>query len=356
MCAETQCIASLRIVTHCVSKSLRPCVSTHSFGLQKIRGEAIRFTCQKLRKRNLIWIFLNFGHMKKDIITQEMRNLMEVIREQHDHILSHEGKIPQIELDILMGNVRKLYENLYELARLNENPIKHNTPPAPPDRNIHTDELIAGLPSVNIESIATDAHPIESPSASRDMVEVSELHKEQNQKVAYEHIQPEVLTAQLDTPVEEPREEISNEAVLPQAALAKERSREFSKPSAKAQATATLFDEPTTMSPSAHTSTSLYEKITASKEDKSIATKLQKNPVSDLKKSIGINEKFSFINELFDGDLNAYNSAIEKLNGSNNLDEANAFLQNELIEKYNWNGESDSFLKLRDLLDRRFTA
>jgi hypothetical protein len=143
---------------------------------------------------------------------------------------------------------------------------------------------------------------------------------------------------------------------LPQAALAKERSKEYSKPSAKAQTTATLFDEPSTMNPSAQASTSLYEKITASKEDKSIATKLQKHPVSDLKKSIGINEKFSFINELFDGDLNAYNSAIEKLNGSNNFDEAITFLQTELIVKYNWNGESESFLKLRDLVDRRFGA
>jgi hypothetical protein len=310
--------------------------------------------------------FLKFAPMNKDNISHELQNLMEVIREQQELIISHTGKIPQIEIDILMGNVRKLYEALSDLNKLNESFIKQSPPTPAPDRHTHTDELIAHITTGNGDSHAVTDGKSHSTEIHHQETQTSEItneisensnsrHKQETHThTTPNHIQPEALTAQLDTPVEEPREEISNEAVLPQAALAKERSREFSKPSSKAQTTATLFDEPTTMNPSAQASTSLYEKITAAKEDKSLATKLQKNPVSDLKKSIGINEKFSFINELFDGDLNAYNDAIEKLNSSSDHDAAVSFIQNDLISKYNWNGESESFLKLRNLVDRRF--
>jgi hypothetical protein len=144
--------------------------------------------------------------------------------------------------------------------------------------------------------------------------------------------------------------------VLPQANLSQERAKEFTKPSAKATPLATLFDEPETVADKFSGQASLYDKIAAAKEDKSIATKLQKNPVSDLKKSIGINEKFAFINELFDGNLNAYNEAIDKLNASNNLSEADAFLDGELAANHQWDKESQTYLNLKNLVERRFGA
>lgn len=267
--------------------------------------------------------------MNHQLLVNEIRSLSEVIREQQEIILSRQGKISRIETDILMSNLRKLYERWYALQKIsNELPAPDAVPPAPSS----TDELIAHIP---VPPAPTPL--VTAPTASSSIP-------------SGVHIQPESLVVHVDEPVATPPDEISEETVMPQAALAKNR-RETSR------SAATLFDEqPTAASGKFQSIPSLYDKISANKEDKSIATKLQKNPVSDLRKSIGINEKFAFINELFDGNQTAYNEAIDQLNGSAGHSEAIACIENDLIPKYQWNGESDSFLKLRNLIDRRFGA
>lgn len=266
--------------------------------------------------------------MNHQLLVNEIRSLSEVIREQQEIILTRQGKFSRIETDILMGNLRKLYERWYALQKIsNELPAPDAAPPAPSS----TDELIAHIPVPPAPTPVVTAPPVSSSIPSGV------------------YIQPESLVVHVDEPVVTPPDEISEETVMPQAALAKNRKETL-------KSAATLFDEPTAASVKFQSVPSLYDKISANKEDKSIATKLQKNPVSDLRKSIGINEKFAFINELFDGNQTAYNEAIDQLNGSAGHSEAIAYIENDLIPKYQWNGESDSFLKLKNLIDRRFGA
>lgn len=264
--------------------------------------------------------------MNHQLLVNEIRSLSEVIREQQETILSRQGKISRIETDILMGNLRKLYERWHALQKIAEEA------PSPEPVKSSTDELIAHIPV---------------PSAPMPVVTAPTASSSIPSGI---HIQPESLVVHVDEPVATPPNEISEETVMPQATLAKNRKETLKSP-------ATLFDEqPTIASEKFQSVPSLYDKISANKVDKSIATKLQKNPVSDLRKSIGINEKFAFINELFDGNQSAYNQAIDQLNGSAGHSEAIAYIENDLIPKYQWTGESDSFLKLRNLIDRRFGA
>lgn len=293
--------------------------------------------------------------MKKEIAASAIRNLTEVIREQQELILSYEGRIPQIEIDILMGNVRTLYEKLGDLNKMNELPFIPPTPvetePDPTHQTIHTDELI-----MNISASDSLFPETEVPQPTL-FVAIEKPVDAIRPIIVPEHIQPEELIANFDTRVEESPSEISNEAVMPQATLAKERSKEYSKPSMKVHQTASLFDDPIiTVGEKFKGSPSLRDKFSANNQDNSVADKLLKNPVSDLKKSIGINEKFAFINELFDGDLNSYSEAIDKLNNGDNYQQAINFLETELVEKYNWNGESDAFQKLKNLVMRRFSV
>ncbi|MDP4265962.1 MAG: hypothetical protein Q8880_00835 [Bacteroidota bacterium] len=100
----------------------------------------------------------------------------------------------------------------------------------------------------------------------------------------------------------------------------------------------------------------LLEKLTQSgKEDKSVASKLQNNPISDIKKAIGINEKFQFINELFRGHIQDYNEVITALNNFSGANEANIYF-NQLKEKYNWNDDNESAKTLSDIIQRRYPA
>ncbi len=88
-------------------------------------------------------------------------------------------------------------------------------------------------------------------------------------------------------------------------------------------------------------------------EDNSLAAKLQQNPVRDLKSVIGINDKFLFVNELFGGSMEKYNKSIENLNDLKTLNGAMIYL-NELKIELQWNSSNEAYLKLKDLITRKF--
>jgi hypothetical protein len=97
---------------------------------------------------------------------------------------------------------------------------------------------------------------------------------------------------------------------------------------------------------------SLYDKI-AKPGEKSPVTTAGRQSVSNIKAAIGINEKFTYLKELFKNNVAEYNEALDKLNDFENDADAEDFFQ-ELKEKYNWDSESKSFQGLADLLFRRY--
>jgi hypothetical protein len=100
---------------------------------------------------------------------------------------------------------------------------------------------------------------------------------------------------------------------------------------------------------------SLNEKLQQSQQQKtSLAEKLQKKPISDLKTAIGLNQKFLFMNDLFEGENAAYNEALNLLNNFSSMDDAKNYLLT-LGTKYNWDLESDSVVQFTDLVERRYS-
>ena len=82
-----------------------------------------------------------------------------------------------------------------------------------------------------------------------------------------------------------------------------------------------------------------------------VASELLRNePVTDLRKAIGLNDRFLLIRDLFDGDGEAYERAIEALNGFEDLDDCMIYI----AENYAWNPNSDGAKLLMDLLERKF--
>jgi hypothetical protein len=88
-------------------------------------------------------------------------------------------------------------------------------------------------------------------------------------------------------------------------------------------------------------------------EDHSLAAKLQQTPGRDLKSVIGINDKFLFVNELFGGSMEKYNKSIENLNDLKTLNGAMIYL-NELKIELQWNSSNEAYMKLKDLVSRKF--
>ena len=66
-----------------------------------------------------------------------------------------------------------------------------------------------------------------------------------------------------------------------------------------------------------------------------MSEKLAAQPIRDLTKAMGLNEKFLTRDELFGKDNDAFNSALTKLNGFSSFEHATGFLA-ELATKYGW--------------------
>ena len=89
-------------------------------------------------------------------------------------------------------------------------------------------------------------------------------------------------------------------------------------------------------------------------EDDSLAQKLRKTPIDDLRKAIGLNQKFLLINELFGGDADTYNASVDQLNGASNHIEATNWIDSELRGQFEWDNESTTVQEFLDLVERRF--
>jgi len=77
--------------------------------------------------------------------------------------------------------------------------------------------------------------------------------------------------------------------------------------------------------------------------------KLSNRPVSSIQSSIGINDRFQYIRELFDGDNRKYTEAVKTLDSMHNVKEAVEYLRSN----YKWK-KNETSLKFVNLVKRRF--
>ena len=100
---------------------------------------------------------------------------------------------------------------------------------------------------------------------------------------------------------------------------------------------------------------SLNDRLARIQEDRpTFAEKMQKKPISDLKKAIGLNERFSFINELFQQNADIFHNSIDQLNNCESFGKAIDIVQNDFAVKYEWDMESRSVTNLMELVERRY--
>jgi hypothetical protein len=81
----------------------------------------------------------------------------------------------------------------------------------------------------------------------------------------------------------------------------------------------------------------------------------KETPVKDLRKAVGINDRFLFIKELFRGDENMYERSIKTINSFNIYAEAEYWITRELKVKLGWNNDQPSVQHFDQLVKRRFS-
>lgn len=99
---------------------------------------------------------------------------------------------------------------------------------------------------------------------------------------------------------------------------------------------------------------SVNDSFSEQKEEESLAQRLGKKPIADLAGAIGLNQKFLFMNDLFEGENNLYKEAVKALNGFNSYFEADEYL-NVLSSRHNWDSTSKTVKEFIDLVERRYS-
>ena len=234
--------------------------------------------------------------MKSDIIKDEILDILESLKEQIPVLLGYNEKIPRIELDIVLSNLRRIYENINELKN-----ISH---------------------SIKADTISVIEQEVEKTDITIK-VEKSEEEEEKNQEETIVEttveISEEVTSEEEFVEIKEPEDAIDRplrEGVKIVFETKEEEIIQPQKREIKEKTTIDLFSssETSVADKFKEDSKSINEKIISDKEDHSIAARMQKGRISDLKFAIGLNEKFLFINELFDGNMKDYANAIDLLN------------------------------------------
>jgi len=82
---------------------------------------------------------------------------------------------------------------------------------------------------------------------------------------------------------------------------------------------------------------------------------LKDTPIKDLRKGIGINDRFVFINELFRGDEPMYERSIKTINSFNIYQEAEYWMNRELKIKLGWDDTRETVKHFYQLVKRRFS-
>jgi hypothetical protein len=86
-----------------------------------------------------------------------------------------------------------------------------------------------------------------------------------------------------------------------------------------------------------------------------LSAKLGEGPVKDLRKAIGVNDRFLFISELFRGDEAMYERSIKTINSFTIWPEAEYWIKRELKTKLGWKDSDETVKQFDQLISRRFS-
>lgn len=115
----------------------------------------------------------------------------------------------------------------------------------------------------------------------------------------------------------------------------------------------TLSHQPRDLNTAASNAESINDKLKQGKTE--LVEVLKETPIKDLRKAVGINDRFLFISELFRGDESTYERSIKTINSFNIYAEAEYWINRELKVKLGWHNDNPTVQHFDQLIKRRFS-
>lgn len=239
------------------------------------------------------------------LVKDETKRLINVIQEQIENLLAYDNQIPIIEIDLTKESIRKLYQQLDYLAK-------------PLDKNVELEKIIRKTNRETEDLLDVAEKEFENPE--NKIEEAEEVDKIENE------------IEELESKVEKIDEVNKEKSSF--AKDSKDKVESENKPKPK-------IDQKSIID------------VVASEEETNIGDRFQETNISSLKSAIGINDKFQFINELFEGSMTNYNKFIKELDSKNSNSEAMTELSKAESDN-KWTKENSAYQLLENYISRRF--
>ncbi|MBE0639100.1 MAG: hypothetical protein IH598_11320 [Bacteroidales bacterium] len=252
---------------------------------------------------------------QQKVLIDDISGILNKIKKDWDRVISNGHIISKIEKDILITDLKIAYELATELkvtsmASFYRQNNLHSSPEAGPESKelpysySLTDEELKPLP------LQDNAEPVEPDNGN------------------VSHSKPNKTIFDFDQQDARPESQKEETKTHP----------------GQSKLMVDLFTAPKTVSDVLH-----------GNGDNSLASKIQNNRISDIKAAIGINDKFTFINDIFKGEITKYNEGIEKLNNMEHYHEALDYIEQSGLAT--GTPENKAALgRLTDLIKRRYQS
>jgi hypothetical protein len=297
--------------------------------------------------------------MDLNLLTRDADDLIRKVVSRYNQLYVPTGKFSQLELDLMLDDLRKLYDTFKTIGHLHltlqnetvkQEVLVNTRVTSASTYEASAQPAPAEKPYQAPESTSTFLQPEPQPEAEND----AELEAEPELITEPEVETPTAGFEEKAAPVAEvpvyepvPEKPAPSEPVL---AYTEKPVRETTVDMTTVQETepaASMLADKFSSG-----SKSLSETIASSQAPGVMGSRLLFQPISDLSSGIGLNDKFRFINELFANNPTQYEEAITRINKAVNVDEASWILQK--YHTTDWAQKAETLSRLKDFIKRRF--
>lgn len=290
--------------------------------------------------------------MRENIVnklTEGMQKLCAIANE----IVAADGKVSSIEKDLLMQDLRELYDIALGIETGAAEPVAEPDVKAESIPSESEPEPEAEKPLFAPEENDEPETPVMAPVMEEIESNGNEKLFENDSLMVFEvdsatepEPEPEPEPVEIPEPEPEPIEIPEPEPEKEQEPVAKPQPVE--QPS--------LFDYLPHSEPKEQPAVrTIGETLNTgvSNLSEQLERRVMNNKVDDLRTIININDKFSFMSELFHNNMKAYNDFILRLNAIDSRDVAMEHVQ-EIARQYNWDNNSMAVMNFFKVFDRKF--
>ena len=295
-------------------------------------------------------------------LTRDADDLIRKVVSRYNQLYIPSGTISQVELDLMLDDMRQLYDAFKTIGHINLTLQSESNKPqvfVNQSQKREQQETVSATPLYSEQSIQTPEEPVDTQKTYVEPTFSTELAAQLE-----EATEPSILLHNDSNASEQ--SDFEDDANLPELefepTVAKEEPKEQGEPLVQQEEQVNAAPEASFSSNNPEPqSATLAEKFSAGSKSLSetispsqtgMGPRVFFQPITDLSSAIGLNDKFRFISELFDNDVSQYDEAITRINRAVNHDEASWILQK--YHSNNWIQNDETLSRLKDFIRRRF--